>query len=115
MTQLTADGVFTASELIDMLTHPERREDYLRVGLKRAGKSLGGAAQPVKKDAPTPQSSGGGFAVSREGDYFIFSGRGWGHGVGLSQWGCQTLAKNGWTAERILAHYYPGTEVKRYR
>jgi len=38
-------------------------------------------------------------------------GGGWGHGVGLCQWGMKTLAERGWTAERIIAYYYPGTSV----
>src|SRR5919197_1937374 len=45
------------------------------------------------------------------GSLFVIDGRGWGHGVGLSQWGAEGCARHGWTAERILAHYYPGTAV----
>lgn len=40
---------------------------------------------------------------------FTFTGTGWGHGVGLSQFGAMTLAKNGKTCQEILALYYPGT------
>jgi stage II sporulation protein D len=40
-----------------------------------------------------------------------FEGGGWGHGVGLCQWGMKALAERGWTAERIIAYYYPGTRV----
>ena len=36
-------------------------------------------------------------------------GRGWGHGIGLSQWGAQGAAIQGRTADQILAFYYPGT------
>ncbi len=38
-------------------------------------------------------------------------GDGWGHGVGLSQYGAMGLARQGRTAEEILAFYYPGTRV----
>jgi stage II sporulation protein D len=38
----------------------------------------------------------------------VFSGHGWGHGVGLSQWGAYALAMEGWAYDRILAHYYQG-------
>ncbi|MBT9174375.1 MAG: Amidase enhancer [candidate division WS2 bacterium] len=41
------------------------------------------------------------------------SGRGWGHGVGMSQWGAQGLAQNGWNFERILQNFYPGTVVTK--
>jgi SpoIID/LytB domain protein len=41
----------------------------------------------------------------------VVSGHGWGHGLGLSQWGAYGYAKHGWTYDRILAHYYPGTTL----
>ena len=40
-----------------------------------------------------------------------FSGHGWGHGLGLSQFGAYGYAKHGWTYDRILAHYYAGTTL----
>jgi len=42
---------------------------------------------------------------------YTFNGGGWGHGVGLSQYGAQGYAKQGWTYDRILAHYYQGTKL----
>jgi len=39
------------------------------------------------------------------------TGHGWGHGVGMSQWGAYGYALHGWKYGRILAHYYPGTRV----
>lgn len=41
------------------------------------------------------------------------NGRGFGHGVGLCQWGAQGKARKGWTAERILQFYYPGAKLYR--
>ena len=41
----------------------------------------------------------------------IVTGHGWGHGVGMSQWGAFGYALHGWRYERILAHYYPGTKL----
>lgn len=38
-------------------------------------------------------------------------GRGWGHGVGMSQWGAQGMAQAGWNYVRILNHFYPGTTL----
>src|SRR5262245_50997756 len=43
---------------------------------------------------------------------FVVSGHGWGHGVGMSQWGAYGYAQKGFTHEQILAHYYPGTELR---
>jgi stage II sporulation protein D len=44
---------------------------------------------------------------------FVVAGYGWGHGVGMSQWGAEGYALHGWPARRILAHYYPGTTLVR--
>src|SRR5215210_3599563 len=41
----------------------------------------------------------------------FISGRGWGHGVGLSQWGAYGFAQHGWTYDRIVTHYYRGTAL----
>ncbi|NWF61263.1 MAG: SpoIID/LytB domain-containing protein [Fischerella sp.] len=43
---------------------------------------------------------------------YAFIGGGLGHGVGLSQTGAQNLAKLGWSNERILQFYYPGTQIQ---
>ena len=42
---------------------------------------------------------------------FVVSGRGWGHGVGMSQYGAMGYASNGRNAAEILAHYYSGTAL----
>jgi stage II sporulation protein D len=42
---------------------------------------------------------------------FVFSGRGFGHGVGMSQWGGQGMALRGAGYREILAHYYVGTAL----
>jgi SpoIID/LytB domain protein len=44
---------------------------------------------------------------------YVFVGGGFGHGVGLSQSGSHRLAKLGWTSDRILKFYYPGTEIQQ--
>jgi stage II sporulation protein D len=43
----------------------------------------------------------------------VVTGRGWGHGVGMSQWGARGYARHGWSYRQILAHYYPGTKLVR--
>ena len=42
---------------------------------------------------------------------FVITGRGWGHGIGMSQWGTYGYAVNGSKYRGILAHYYKGTSV----
>ena len=52
------------------------------------------------------------YEVAILGANAIFKGIGWGHGVGMCQWGAYYMAKNKYKAEEILQHYYPGTEIK---
>lgn len=47
------------------------------------------------------------------GGQFIFEGRGWGHGVGLPQWGAVGMAQEGYDFRAILSHYFPGCELQR--
>jgi stage II sporulation protein D len=42
--------------------------------------------------------------------YINFSGRGWGHGIGLSQYGAKGYADHGFSADKILRHYYTGSQ-----
>lgn len=51
------------------------------------------------------------FSITDAGDAFVIDGHGWGHGVGLCQWGAAELARRGFSAREILAFYYPKTEL----
>jgi stage II sporulation protein D len=51
--------------------------------------------------------------IARRGSAFEFSGRGWGHGVGLCQWGAKVMAEKDKDYREILEFYYPGTTVER--
>ena len=42
---------------------------------------------------------------------FVFDGRGWGHGVGLSQYGAKHMAEKGFTYDEIVKYYFPGTTI----
>lgn len=41
------------------------------------------------------------------------NGKGWGHRIGMSQYGAKGFAERGWTAEQILTHYFQGTIVSK--
>jgi len=127
LTRMTSEGIFTAAELIDMLLNPEKRRGYLYIGLQRSGAMSRPQADQAAENVPPPATlpspaPGAGMPALRsaevireENGYFVFTGRGWGHGVGLSQWGAMAMAREGWTAERILAHYFPGTTISNFR
>ena len=54
------------------------------------------------------------FVIGKSGRFFLFSGRGFGHGLGMSQWGAFCLSKRGWDYRKILKFYYRGTEIRRF-
>ena len=62
--------------------------------------------------AACPPSGGASIpaAEPQQGDFMI-AGRGWGHGVGMSQYGAEGAARLGCSASDILTTYYPGTTV----
>ncbi|MCR5522429.1 MAG: peptidoglycan DD-metalloendopeptidase family protein [Clostridia bacterium] len=56
---------------------------------------------------PVPETP----VISGKSGTFTFTVYGWGHGVGMSQEGCISMAKSGSTYSEILSHYYPGTSI----
>ncbi|HEY1370367.1 MAG TPA: SpoIID/LytB domain-containing protein [Gaiellaceae bacterium] len=50
-------------------------------------------------------------APAGSGPVFVFTGHGWGHGVGMSQYGAYGFAQHGWTYDQIVTHYFPGTTL----
>ncbi|OAB87773.1 hypothetical protein AWH69_06955 [Janibacter melonis] len=63
-------------------------------------------ATPTSAAPPGRASAGDAAVVPAQ---WQLSGSGFGHGVGMSQYGARQLADDGWSARRILAHYYAGT------
>ena len=53
------------------------------------------------------------YQVRMQGYFFDLIGRGWGHGVGMCQWGAYNMAKQRFRYEEILDYYYPGGEIVR--
>lgn len=52
------------------------------------------------------------FEISLENDNVMITTKGYGHGVGMSQYGANGMAKEGYSYQEILAHYYQNTELK---
>lgn len=52
------------------------------------------------------------FDVKYEGEEAVITTKGYGHGVGMSQYGANSMATEGKTWQEILQHYYPGCEIK---
>ena len=52
------------------------------------------------------------FEIEFKNDNIIFNVKGYGHGVGMSQWGAEGMAEEGFLYYEILKYYYTGTEIK---
>lgn len=52
------------------------------------------------------------FTISRDGLDYVFKGRGFGHGVGMCQWGARHMAKAGRSYLEILKHYYSSAHIE---
>jgi len=53
------------------------------------------------------------FSITLEQGKVTLSGKGWGHGVGLCQWGALGMSRKGYGYEKILSFYYPGAKLQR--
>ncbi len=93
-------------------------EDACAVGASGWPESLGygevyaiSGKGDIGKVDPARASATDGVGPDSNGN-FVFSGSGWGHNVGMSQWGAYSMAKyHGKTCEEILTFYYTGTRI----
>lgn len=53
------------------------------------------------------------FSIKKEGNNIIINTTGYGHGVGMSQYGAEGMALEGYTYDEILTYYYTGTTIKK--
>ncbi|MEB3202189.1 MAG: SpoIID/LytB domain-containing protein [Synechococcus sp.] len=73
------------------------------------------AALPPLPELPDQDPVGGGpLQATLPPPSLLAVGRGYGHGVGMSQWGALGLAQKGQSYEQILGHYYRGTELRPF-
>lgn len=92
-----------------------RAGTFARVVSREAKKRWPESYPPMNPERPgtrlpdaVPSST---FSIRDEGESFVIDGSGWGHGVGMSQYGANGMALNGDSADEILKHYYTGTTI----
>ena len=123
-TQYSSNVTIPKTELISKLKekHPEIQIDYSsQEAIKILEYTDGGRVRTIKFG--NIQISGveartifalksANFEIKIEGDNVIFSVKGYGHGVGLSQTGSDSMAKNGSNYEEIIKHFYTDVEIQ---
>ena len=83
----------------------EKKGTYLRDTFFKASRV--GSANVLRSSAYT-------ISYNKSEDTFIFTVKGYGHGVGMSQTGANQYAKSGWSYEKILKHYFTGITLGTY-
>lgn len=116
---MAENRVITTQEFMEILSVPDRRDRYIEIGIARikgekqipaTGSALGGRA-PGSQPAATGNVRANLSMTPGIGGSVTFYGRGYGHGVGLSQWGAKAMAEQGWSYDKILSHYFHGTSL----
>lgn len=80
-----------------------------RIRIASGGVSREVSASAFRREAGYARVKSLAMKIVPAGNGWIFSGNGYGHGVGMCQWGADGMAENGKTYSQILARYYPGT------
>ena len=83
----------------------------LRVRVTGTGGTTVMNAYDFRKLVGASQIRNTNFQVRNYGSYFQILGRGWGHGVGMCQFGAKGLAEKGYGFAAILRYYYPGADL----
>lgn len=86
-----------------------------RISLRTGGETFTVSAQKFRMALGPNRLLSTNFQAEREGVGFNFRGKGWGHGVGMCQWGTYGMARAGKDEREILKHYYPGSNLVRLR
>ncbi|MGZ0051757.1 stage II sporulation protein D [Brevibacillus gelatini] len=81
----------------------------------RVGKiSIGGKEFTGREFREKLNLNSSSFTLELRGNQVFITTKGYGHGVGMSQWGANGMAKSGKTAEQIVKHFYQGISLQNY-
>ncbi len=80
-----------------------------------SGSGTVSSLEPESSSGSTGGSNEGGGSVIVSGSTYVFDGSGWGHQIGMSQYGAYAMAQLGFTYDQICEFYYPGTVVGPYQ
>ncbi len=101
-----AGNVGNIKALVPQKTTPQGRVVTLKVVGDRGTKNIKGTQ--IRKELDLRSTL---FRTQLNSNSIQVSGRGFGHGLGLSQWGSQYLAENGVSYDQILSHYYSNAKL----
>ena len=103
--------------ILDLITEEETEETRNEIEFE-TGSMTGKYAitedgiKKINREKLSFISSKGVATVDSNSEQYNFEGRGWGHGIGMSQYGAKQMAEEGYTYNEILQHYYTGVTIK---
>ena len=104
-------GISGLRGIVPLSRNASGRIDTLSIVFDRG--SINIAAVEFRKTVGYSVIKSTSFEVRSSGENLVFSGVGYGHGVGLCQWGAKKRAEDGFSYREILTYYYPGTALDR--
>lgn len=115
-----AETVPSRGGILDSIAEEDKdyEEDSESVSKLDSGSVIGKYAvtssgnKKLSKDNIAVISSKGVSVLDINDSDYNFQGRGWGHGIGMSQYGAKQMAAEGFTYDEILEHYYTGVTIK---
>lgn len=84
-----------------------------KLSLKSQGADLALTAKDFRQAVGGRDIRSANFSINKISDNFYFEGFGWGHGVGLCQWGAYFMSVRKYKYQDILKFYYPGAEIEK--
>ena len=106
---LASDGITGVTDLSPAQTSPDGRVSRIRFQTSNGPKELSANTARLRLGSTVMKSTW--WQVTNQGGQWHFQGRGYGHGVGMSQWGAKAMADQGNDYLKILQHYYPRCSV----
>ncbi len=105
--------------ILDNIIETENKTDTIESFKSLSSGSVAGkniisskGTSQISKDTLSVISSNGVSTLKTDSSSYNFEGRGWGHGIGMSQYGAKQMAEEGFKYEEILKHYYTGVSIK---
>ena len=111
------DKLNKSGNKIGLIQNIEVRERTLSGRIKtlditgRAGEKISISGKAFRDILGPNELRSNDYRVFMKGYYCDFVGKGWGHGVGMCQWGAMGMAQQQYTYDQILTYYYPGTQM----
>ena len=108
------DAGYSISDIQNIIPiYTTNSDRVIKVMMHYAGGKLEISGEDLRKAIGYDKLKSTMFTLEMINGSFVFNGKGYGHGVGLSQWGAKGMAEKGYKYTEILEHFYPGTRIEQ--